>query len=287
MLGTSLLFNCLLLLIVGVLQSERPGGSSRVEKLEITPIDLLQPCSAPEAGAQSGSQVAALLNRLKTDNPPEEVLIEQVASLGRSCDSSALDPLLDLLSNPSIRVRLAAIEALGRLNDPAAVMSLAVLVSSESDQVRLAIARTLLSINKGNARSVALNSIASPGNALKGEEDMRLRARVVLTLNDLTNNAFNRKAILFLHVYLNSTDAMVVRIAEETLRQLPATRNGSREMLGIIRNSSSPLIRAWMCSWIGRLKIVEGREVLAQTAEKDSNEKVRAAAAEALTMLGH
>ena len=282
-----MLCNCLLMLIVGVLQSDRPGGSPRLEKSEITPIDLLEPCAAPQGGAQSGSQVAALLNRLKTDNPPEEVLIEQVASLGRSCDSSAVDPLIDLLSNPSFRVRMAAIEALGRLNDPAAVISLSLLASSENSQARLAIARTLLSIGKGNARSVALNSIVSPGNELKGEEDMRLRGRVVLTLNNLTNNAFNRKAILFLHTYLNSTDAMVVRIAEETLRQLPATRNGSREMLGIIRNSSSPLIRAWMCSWIGRLQIGEGREVLAQTAEKDLNEKVRAAAAEALTRLGH
>ena len=290
MLNATLLNKCCLLLMVGLWQSPSPARMGEGSFAEITPMTLIKPCaeSGPEAPqGQDGTKMARILEQLAQKDLDEDKASKLVESLGQGCDKAAVEPLIDLLlGGPSEKVRLSVVEALGRLGSPDAIGPLNNIVSSENNTVRWAIARTLLSMTSGNGRSVALNSIANPANELKDEADLRLRGSVILTLNELANTAYNRKAILFLYNYMQSTNPNIVRTAEEVMSQLPATRNGSRELIGILKHSNTPQVRVWVCSWLGRLRITESREMLIETAEKDISQPVRTAAAEALKLLG-
>ncbi|NBO64994.1 MAG: HEAT repeat domain-containing protein [Acidobacteria bacterium] len=271
-----------ILLFAGMWQSAPPAQSITSGPGEIRALALLEPC--PEFGAetptsQKTSQATAELSRKDLS---QDSLLRLAAGLGNSCDRSAIDPLIDLLGHSSEDVRVAVIEALGRIGSPDGVGPLSLIVNTESNRVKLAIARTLLSVRRGNARAMALNYVASPAIELRDEEDMRIRGSVILTFNELTNNSFNQKAIIFLRNYLSLPDPKMVKIAEEVMRKLPETRNGKRELIGILKHRNDPQIRVWVCSWLGRLQIVEGRDALTEAAEKDVSPLVRTAAVEAL-----
>jgi len=278
---------CLVLLIVTWLASP-PVAMCQDSSTMIAPLVLIEPCSPAGAGIRqngSDSQTSSTPDLLASKNVDEETLVRQVEAVGRNCDKGAVEPLIDLLPTPSLRVRMAVIESLGRLGDPVAVDPLVQIVNTESNLVRRVIARTLLSIRRGISRSAALNWIANSSNKLRDEEDLRLRGSVILSLNELNDNSTNRKAIMFLFSYQQSADSNVVRIADEIMSKIPATRNGARELIGIAKHSNDPTIRIWACSWIGRLRLTVGREVLTETAEKDISPLVRSAAAEALKLI--
>ena len=250
---------------------------------EIAPLPLLDQCQV----RQSNPQTAALVSQLGKSVGDEARLVELIDQLGKTCDASAVDPLVGMLSSQSTKVRIAAIEALGRSADQEAIDPLINILLVENDEVRLTIVRSMLSLQFQKARAAALNMFTHPlSNPVKGEADMRVRACAILTFNQLNNTMYNQKAIGFLHTFMQSSNPEIVRIATETLTKLPQTRNGAREMIGIIKNNNIPMIRIWMCEWLGKLKIVEARAALEEIAASDPNQTARATAAEALKRIG-
>lgn len=273
------LSGCLLLaLLLGV------GGVGEASAEEINPYPLLDQCQAPRSNPQT-AELAALVARSQED---EARLLSLIDRLGKSCDKEALDPLIGLLSNPSARVRMASIEALGRSGQQEAIDPLINILLGETDEVRPALVRALLSLQFQNARAAVLNMFTHPlANPVERVEDMRVRACAILTFNQLNNTAYNQKAIGFLRTFMQSSNPEIVKIATETLTKLPQTRNGAREMIGLVRSNNIPMIRIWMCEWLGRLKVVEARGTLEQVAKSDPNQNARAAAAAALQNLGN
>ena len=286
MIANCLLHKSFFILLLGTWQVFPPVVSGQGSKPAIAPIVLIEPCPPAVARENGGETLASSTPDLLTSkNVDEDTLIKRVNAVGRDCDRGAVEPLIELLGSSSERVRIAVIETFGRLNDPVAIDPLVQIIKTESNLVRMTIARTLLSIRSARARNFALNAIANPSNVLRDEEDLRLRGSVILSLNELNDNATNRKAILCLFSYLLSTDSNMVKIAEEIMSKIPATRNGTRELIGIAKHSNDPEIRIWACTWLGRLSLTAGREVLAETAQKDISPKVRSAAAEALRLI--
>lgn len=248
----------------------------------LAPLPLLEQCTELRDEGKMAEMAGPLQNR-ELAGPARMAIIEK---LGRSCDRGATEQLLGLLNDGEPGMRVAAIEALGRLGDPEAIDPLIDQIGVGPDEVRLALARALISFKVNKARSAVVNVIIHPLNRpILGEGDMRVRARALLTLNELSNTAYNRKSIGFLYEIKQSGDPAVIRLVEETLTQLPKTKNGAREMVGIIRNNNIPGLRTWMCEWIGRLGVVEGRESLREIAANDPDTRTRAAAQRALEQL--
>lgn len=259
-------------------------GAGGVVAQEIAPLPLIETCR----GRQSQPQTPQLIEQIAKSAGDEKSLINLIEQLGKSCDTDAIDPLIAQLNNPSPRVRIAAIEGLGRSGDQLAYEPLFNILLTESDEVRPAIIRSMLSLQIHQSRAAVLNMYTHPlANPVKGPADMRLRGVAILTFNELNNTQYNAKAIGFLHSFMNSDQPEIVNIASEILTRLPKTRHGAREMIGIVKNNHIPMIRIWMCEWLGRLKVGEARAVLEQTAASDSDQKMRVAAAEALKRLGN
>ena len=250
---------------------------------EIAPLPLLEQCQV----GQSTPLPAALIEQLGKSAGDEATLVDLIDRVGKACDPGAIDPLVGMLGNQSTKVRIAAIEALGRSGNQEAIDPLINILLTESDEVRPAIVRSMLSLQFQKARAAALNMFTHPlSNPVKGAADMRVRASAILTFNQLNNTMYNQKAIGFLHTFMQSNDPEVVRIATETMTRLPQTRNGTREMIGLVKNNHIPMIRIWMCEWLGKLKIVEARSALEQVAAHDPNLTARAVATEALKKIG-
>ncbi len=248
----------------------------------LAPLPLLEQCTELRDEGKMAELTRPLQNR-ELAGPARMAIIEK---LGRSCDRGATELLLGLLNDGEPATRVAAIEGLGRLGDPEAIDPLIEQIGAGSDEVHLALARALISFKMNKARSAVVNVIIHPLNRpIQSEGDMRVRASAILTLNELSNPAYNRKSIGFLYEIKQSGDPAVVKVVEETLSLLPKTRNGAREMVGIIRNNNIPGVRTWMCEWIGRLGVVEGRESLREIAASDPDARTRAAAQRALEQL--
>jgi hypothetical protein len=268
-------------LLLSLIASPLVGGGALAGE-PVAPFPLIEQCAELRDGGKMVELAGSLQNR-ELAAPARMAIIEK---LGRSCDRGATEQLLGLLNDGEVAVRVAAIEALGRLGDPEAIDPLIDQIGAGPDEVRLALARSLISFKLTKARSAVVNVIIHPLNRpVLGEGDMRVRGSAILTLNELPNPAFNRKSIGFLYEIKQSPDPAVVKVVEETLTLLPKTRNGAREMVGIIRNNNIPGLRAWMCEWIGRLQIVEGRESLSEIAASDPDARTRAAAQRALEQL--
>lgn len=252
----------------------------------LAPLPLLEQC----AERRADGDISALVSELGNRSAGEAARVATIGKLGQSCAAGAVGEAQGLLGDPAPAVRAAAIEALGRLGDPESIDPLIDQIGQIGvgpPEVGVALVRSLISFKSNKARSAVVNGIIHPLNRpVVGEGDMRIRAIALLTLNELPNTAYNRKSIGFLFEIQQSKDPAVVKIAEEALGLLPKTRNGAREMVGIIRNNNIPSIRTWMCQWIGKLGIEEGRESLTEIAASDPNQQTRAAAAEALKRLG-
>lgn len=252
----------------------------------LSPLPLLEQCAERRMDGEIGS----LVSELRNQSAGEAARVATIGKLGRSCTAEAVGEALGLLGDSSPAIRAAAIEALGTLGDPESIDPLIDQIGQVGigpAEVSLALVRSLISFKSNKARSAVVNVIIHPLNRpINGVGDMRIRAIALLTLNELPNTAYNRKSIGFLFEIQQSKDPAVVKVSEEVLRLLPKTRNGAREMVGIIRNNNIPALRTWMCQWIGKLGLEEGRESLAEIAASDPSQPTREAAAAALRQLG-
>jgi HEAT repeat protein len=245
---------------------------------------IYQQCQALSAGSSGDDAVARAVVALKDNDP--RVRAQNARELSSACDKRAIEPLTDLLQDQDLSVRLAAIEALGKLGDPESVRALNELVDDKDWRVRLALVGALASFNTYHARNLVVNGIANPnGVEITDLDDMRVRCAAVLTANQLTDVVHSRKSVLFLHGFLQSKHEPVRQLAEQAMFALKSTRNGSSELIGLLKGSSNPEIRRWSAQWIGKLGIENGRDSLTEVAAKDPDTKVKQAAAEALKAL--
>ena len=259
----------------------------------VASIPLLEQC----AEMKSNGRIEESLELSRNSARDEASRVGAIELLGKSCDQRAVEPLIGLLGDASPRIRVAVIEALGRIGDPESVRPLIGQIDGASYEVLASLTRTLISFKVHDARLAVVNLIVGLSRPIGGsisgpmaiqitsEDDMRLRGAAVLTINELTNNIYNRKAIQILLAFQQSKDPAVARIAAETIAKLPATRSGTRELIGILKKNNTPIVKVWVCHWIGRLRLTEGREALAEVAANDRNAEVREAATAALRIL--
>ncbi len=250
----------------------------------VKPQPFYEQCPALTAGKATDDAVARAIASLKGQDAKSRTQAAQ--RLGQACDSRALDPLIESLNDTDPLIRVAAVEALGKLGDPASVNSLVELIFDEDWRVRMALISAMASFKTFKARNAVLNGIAnSNGAEITDENDMRVRCAAILTVNQLKDVQYSRKAILFLHLFLESKRENVRRIAEQTMYELKNTRNGPTEMYAILKQHYYFEIRRWMAYWIAKLNLENAREVLQYAAANDSDQRVQQAASDALKQL--
>ncbi|HKX29681.1 MAG TPA: HEAT repeat domain-containing protein [Blastocatellia bacterium] len=268
------------LLACGVLG---PAGAG-AQTVPMEPPPLYQQCPALTTDGAIPEQVEHAIASLKESN--SQTRAESALKLGDACDKRAVEPLAELLRDPERPVRLAAIEALGKLGDPDSVPRLNEIIDDEDWQIRLALVRSLASFKTFRPRNLVVNGIANPNNLDPSDvNDVRVRCIAILTANQLTDVQHSRKSILFLHRFLGSRYESTRRLAEQAMFALKQTRNGSTELIAILKLSNHSDLRSWSAIWIGKLGIENGRETLNEVAAHDPNPKVKEAAAEALKAL--
>jgi len=101
-------------------------------------------------------------------------------------------------------------------------------------------------------------------------------------VNQLRDVRFSRKAIGFLFAFLDYEDEKLRRIAEETALELKNTRNGFRELIGILKQHNYPVFRRKAAYYLGKYNIEESRPALAEAAAGDRDASVQKMAKEAL-----
>jgi HEAT repeat protein len=271
--------------LLGVLFAALLGvASTHAQPIAIKPQPFHEQCAALKTGTANDDAVTRQLAALK--DKAASLRAQAAAQLSQACDSRAIEPLIDALQDEDAHVRIAAITALSKLGDINAVQPLADLTGDKDWRVRLALVSGLASFKTVRARNVVLNGIANPGNPdIKDEDDLRVRAVAILTLNQLKDVQFSRKAILFMHFFLNSPSAPVRSLGEQTMVELKNTRNAASEFGAILKHDHNPELRRWAALWIGKLGMEYNREALQTAAASDADPGVRQTAAEALKQL--
>lgn len=250
----------------------------------IKPQPIHEQCPALTAGKAADDAVTRAMASLKGKDTKART--EAAQQLGQSCDSRAVDPLIESLRDEDPLIRIAAVEALGKLGDPVSVDDLIELIFDSDWRVRMALIGTMASFKTFKARNTVLNGIANPNGAdITDENDMRVRCAAILTVNQLRDVQYSRKAILFLHFFLESKHENIRRMAEQTMYELKNTRNGATELFALLKQYNFFQIRRWAAYWIGRLGIESGREVLQNAAANDPDPSVQRVAADALKQL--
>lgn len=275
-LGNSVLWYVLL---VGFLSAQPALAQAKLE-----PQPLIEPCSAlsdKPAGNESLQQQIAKLK--SADASVRQTAIQQ---LGKACQSQAVEPLIDLLKEADPLVRCAAVETLGQLGAKDAIEPLVELTSDPDWRVRLALVRTLSSFKTFRAKNAVLNNIVNANDVvITDEDDLRVRFCGILTLNQLSDVQFSRKAVQFMYHFLRHNNLKFRQLAEQTMWVLKDTRNGPAELTGILKQHHMPEMRRWAAQWLGELHIERGRAALEETAANDTAPAVKYAATEALAKL--
>jgi HEAT repeat protein len=273
------LFRSLLLCGLIALNAVGAQGQARLE-----PLPIFEQCTILIDGAAPGETLKHQLAQLKgTDAKQRQAAVEQ---LSKSCLSQAVEPLIDLLNDPEPQTRIAAIETLGQLGAKDSIEPLVERTSDPAWQVRLALVRALSSFKTFHTKNAVLNNIANPSDVVVTDEnDMRVRCVAILTLNQLSDVQFSRKAVQFLYGYLRSNQLNIRQLAEQTMVALKETRNGPAELTGILKQHNMPEMRRWAALWLGELHIERGRQALEEAAANDAAPAVKHAATEALAKL--
>jgi len=278
---TSLLGNAVLgyVLLVGFLSSHPALAQAKLE-----PQPLIEQCSALSDKPGGNESLQQQLAKLKsTDANLRQAAIQQ---FGKACQSQAVEPLIDLLKDADPLVRGAAVEVLGQLGAKDAVEPLAELTADPDWRVRLALVRALSSFKTFRAKNAVLNNIVNANDVvITDEDDLRVRFVGILTLNQLSDVQFSRKAVQFMYHFLRHNNLKFRQLAEQTMWALKDTRNGPAELTGILKQHHMPEMRRWAAYWLGELHIERGRAALEETAASDTAPAVKYAAAEALTKL--
>ena len=190
------------------------------------------------------------------------------------------------LGASSLSTRLAAIDGLGRLGGQESAEALIEQLFDPSPQIRLALIPAMVAFPEFRMRNSVLNSIAR-GNPQETEtpEKASLTGVAMLTLNQLIDTSYNRKAILFQFELEQAGIPAILPTVMSSMGGLTKTRNGVRELIGILKKHNSALIRKWAATWLGKLRAEEAREALQNSAVNDQNSAVKDAAAAALQEL--
>ncbi|MGH9831751.1 MAG: HEAT repeat domain-containing protein [Blastocatellia bacterium] len=250
----------------------------------IKPQPIYEQCPALTAGKATGDAITRAITSLKGKDA--KIRTQAAQQLSQACDRRAVDPLIELLNDEDPLIRIAAVEALGKLGASEAVSFLTDLINDNDWRVRMALISTMASFKIFRARNVVLNGIANPNGAdIVDENDVRVRCMAILTVNQLKDVQYSRKAILFLHFFMESKNENFRRLAEQTMYELKNTRNGPTEMYALLKQHYYFEIRRWMAYWIAKLNLENAREVLQGAAANDADSRVRQAAADALKQL--
>jgi HEAT repeats len=257
--------------------------AAAAQTIELKPQPLLEQCPALKTGTE-GDAVAASLASLRSKEAP--VRAKAAKELGLVCDSRAVEPLTTALRDPDAAVRIEAVLALGKLGDRSTPEMMIELIPDPDHRVRLALISALGSFKFFYARNMVLNGIAfTSGPDKDNEADLRVRCVAILTCNQLPDNMYSRKAVLFLYNFMQSTTPRTRALAEQTMAELKHTRHGTTEIVGIFKVSNNPIIRRWAAEWIGKLALEPGRIVLEEAVTKDADPTVRRVAAESLAAM--
>jgi HEAT repeat protein len=239
---------------------------------------LYEQCSSLQ---NIGEAVAGTIASLKDKDAQKRV--KAAETLAASCDARAVEPLVATLKDPEVAVRVAAVQALGQLGDRSAIELLIEAIGDEDWRVRAALARALCSFQAYASSNAALNTLANPaGKKITDEGDLRARCQAILMINQLRDVRFSRKAIGFLFGFLDYQDEKLRRIAQETALELKNTRNGFRELIGIIKQSNFPDFRRKAVYYLGKYKIEETLPILTEISIEDRDPVVRKMAKEAV-----
>jgi HEAT repeat protein len=212
--------------------------------------------------------------------------IEAAVGLGQRCDKRAVVALLGTLNDTDPDLRIAAVEALGRLGDRSTIDPLIEMIRDKDWHVRMAVGRALCSFQAQTASYAALNSLVSNlDRPVVDEGDMRARCATVLNINQLRTVNFSRKAILFLYTFMTDERPALREIAEKTSLELPKTRNGVHELIGLLKISNTPDVKRRTATLVGRTGLQDAVPVLEEIAANDRDTTVRQSATEALAMI--
>lgn len=245
-----------------------------------TPIRAL-PLYEQCASLQTSEAATAAIAGLKDKDSQKR--IKAAETLAKSCDSRAAAPLLTAIKDEEVGVRIASVEALGKLGDREAIDPLIELIEGADWQMRLALVRTLASFQVYRSNNAVLNLLTNPGDKkITEENDLRVRCFGILTVNQMRDVRFSRKAIGFLFTFQEHEKPDFRRIAEETGLELRNTRNGYHELAAILKQHNFPDFRRKAVYWLGKFNSDEARAALEDAAANDKDPSVKKAAQEAL-----
>lgn len=222
------------------------GQDSSLNQMRSLP--LYTKCQPPAAAGEE--RLAIAVKALKDADPAKRINATEL--LVESCHESAIDALIDAISDPDWRVRAA-------------------------------VGRALCSFQISRASNAALNALVNPNDRkITDASDLRARCLTILAINQLRDVRYSRKAIGFLFTFLDFEDPEMRRIAEAAAGELKNTRNGFHELVSIVRQHNYPDFRRKAAIYLGTFPKEQAAEILAEVAANDRDDGVRQAAKDAL-----
>ena len=254
------------------------------EKYTIKVRPLIEPCE--ELKDADDAAVTKIIKDITTADAAGKIRLAE--ELGKSCNKKSTEPLIALTEDKDPLVRIAAVEALAHLGgDEDTIDALIKVVKDPDWRVRASVGPALCAFQKHKSSYAALNylGVASSEYPLN-EEDARARCLTFLAINQMRDVSFSRKTLYFLFGLQDNKDEAVRKVARETLLALKNSRNGTRELIALLKQALNPGYRRNCAYWLGQQKAEIGRDILTQAAASDTDENVKKTAAEALKLLG-
>ncbi|MFN0109319.1 MAG: HEAT repeat domain-containing protein [Blastocatellia bacterium] len=261
------------------------AATAQPSSSQVRALPLYGQCKLLVDASEKAPSLIAALSELKDKDPQKR--IDAAKTLGKLCDTQATAPLMAAFQDENPSVRLAAVEAMGQLGDTEAIDPLIELIEGADWQLRMALVRTLASFQVYRSNNAVLNSLTNPGDQkITEENDLRVRCFGILTVNQMRDVRFSRKAISFLFAFQEHQQQSFRRIAEETGLELRNTRNGYHELAAILKQHSIPDFRRKAAYWLGKFSTDEARAALEDAAANDKDPSVKKAAQDALKEVG-
>lgn len=256
------------------------------EQLRPAAQPLYEQCAARTSTVAGKRVVDAQAARLKSSSPADRV--RGAEELAKSCDARATVPLLTLLKEDKDPVvRSAAVNALGHLGDPESIEPLRAAIADPDSRVLFELGPALCAFQNYKASYDTLNMLANPFNRpMTSLSDLAARCQAILSIFQLRDVGFSRKATYFLFNFSTHEDAAYRDMAIATLHEAARTRNGPHELVGVLKQAPNPDFRLKAAYWLGELKLENGRDLLTEVAASDGDPAVRREAQRALAKLG-
>ena len=252
------------------------------EKFALKVPTVMEQC---ESLSEAENPIIAKLSKdLATQSSEQK--IKTAETFAASCSKKAVDPLISLLADADPLVRVAAVEALGKFGDRESSRNLEELYGDPDWRVRYVLGSALFAFPVFVTRAGANNSLGgSSPIPVTVDGDMIARCHAILLAQQVNDPSFSRKTINFLFGYLESDNPIVKKYAQETMKLLPATRNGQFELMGCLKSHANPNWRKKAAYWLGELKVVRARAIIENAIANDTDSTVKQWAKEALAKL--